>query len=66
MKCTSTICQLAYNTVPGALDKYLQTRAKIFRDSLEYSCKAIIDIYEDEFLRIPTYTDVEKLYVCHE
>ena len=66
MKCTSAIHQLTYDTVPNALDKYLQTHAKYFRDSLEYFCKAIMDIYGDEFLRRPTYTDVEKLYAYHE
>ena len=50
MKCTSTIRQLAYDTVPVALDEYLQTRAKTFRDSLEYFYKAIMNIYGDEFL----------------
>ena len=62
MKCTSTIRQLAYDTVRDALDEYLQTRAENFRDSLEYFCQAIMDIYGDEFLRRPTYTEVEKLY----
>ncbi|GJV82351.1 probably inactive leucine-rich repeat receptor-like protein kinase [Tanacetum coccineum] len=66
MKCTFAICQLSYDTVPDALDKYLQIGGKTSRDSLKVFCKAIIDLYRDEFLRRPTYTDVEKLYAFHQ
>ncbi|GKB42588.1 hypothetical protein Tco_0887530, partial [Tanacetum coccineum] len=43
MKCTSAIRQLAYGTVPDALDEYLQMGAKTSRDSLEAFYKAIMD-----------------------
>lgn len=66
MKCTLTIHQLAYDTVHDALDEYLQTRAKNFRDSLEYFYKAIMQIYGVEVLRRPTHIDLEKLYAYHE
>ena len=66
MKSTSTIRQLAYDTVNDVLDEYLQTRVKNFRDSLEYSCKAIMDIYGEGLLWRPTYIDVKKLYAYDE
>ena len=66
MNGTSTIRQLTYDNVSDDLDKYLQMGAKTLCDSLEYLCKAIMDIYRDEFLWIPTYTNVEKLYAYHE
>ncbi|GKB04405.1 ALP1-like protein [Tanacetum coccineum] len=29
-------------------------------------CKAIMELYGEEFLRKPTYTNMEKLYAYHE
>ncbi|GJS67928.1 putative nuclease HARBI1 isoform X2 [Tanacetum coccineum] len=66
MKCTSAIRQMAYGAVPDALDEYLQMGATTARDSLRLFCKAIMELYGEEFLRKPTYTDMEKLYAHHE
>ncbi|GJW49033.1 putative nuclease HARBI1 [Tanacetum coccineum] len=33
---------------------------------LQMFCKAIMELYGEEFLRKPTYTDMEKLYAYHE
>ncbi|GJV45083.1 ALP1-like protein [Tanacetum coccineum] len=66
MKCTSTILQLAYCIVPRALNEYLQMGEKTSRDSLHAFCKAIMDLYEDEFFQRPTYTDFKKLYAFRE
>ncbi|GKD26247.1 putative nuclease HARBI1 [Tanacetum coccineum] len=30
------------------------------------TCKAIMELYGEEFLRKPTYTDMEKLYAYHD
>ncbi|GJS94547.1 ALP1-like protein [Tanacetum coccineum] len=65
MKCTSPICQLAYGCVPDSLDEYLQMGATTSRDSLRIFCKVIMNLYGEEFLRKPTYTDIEKLYAYH-
>ncbi|GJW65478.1 ALP1-like protein [Tanacetum coccineum] len=35
------------------------------RDSLRIFCKVIMNLYGEEFLRKPTYTDMEKLYAYH-
>ncbi|GJY43947.1 ALP1-like protein [Tanacetum coccineum] len=35
------------------------------RKCLKNFCKVIMNIYGDEFLRKPTYTDMEKLYAYH-
>ncbi|GJX87068.1 ALP1-like protein [Tanacetum coccineum] len=66
MKCTSTIRQMAYEVVPDSLDEYLQMGATIARDSLRNFCKAIMNLYGEEFLRNSTYTDMEKLYAHHD
>ncbi|GJU22184.1 ALP1-like protein [Tanacetum coccineum] len=65
MKCTSAIRQLAYECVPNSLDEYLQMGAKTARKCLEIFCKVIMNLYGEEFLRKPTYTDIEKLYAYH-
>ncbi|GJT79979.1 putative nuclease HARBI1 [Tanacetum coccineum] len=65
MKCTSAIRQLAYGCVPDSLDEYLQMGATTSRDSLRIFCKVIMNLYGEEFLRKPTYTDIEKLYAYH-
>ena len=66
IKCTSAIRQLAYGTVPDALDEYLQMGKATSRQCLENFCTSIILIFGPEFLRKPTLTDVEKLYAFHE
>ncbi|GJS64514.1 ALP1-like protein [Tanacetum coccineum] len=66
MKCTSTIRQLAYGTVPDALDEYLQMRHATSRLSLEHFCRSVMEIFVLEFLRKPTISDVEKPYRRHE
>ncbi|GJS27208.1 protein translocase subunit SecA2, chloroplastic isoform X1 [Tanacetum coccineum] len=66
MKCTSAIRQMAYGAVPDALDEYLQMGVTTTRKCLQMFCKAIMELYGEEFLRKPTYTDMEKLYAYHE
>nr|GEU58695.1 hypothetical protein [Tanacetum cinerariifolium] len=66
IKCTSAIRQLAYNTVPDALDEYLQMDNATSRQCLEKFCTSIVHIFGHEFLRKPTLTDVERLYAFHE
>nr|GEX64124.1 hypothetical protein [Tanacetum cinerariifolium] len=65
MKCTSAIRQLAYGCVPDSLEEYLQMGATTSRDSLRIFCKVIMNLYGEEFLRKPAYTDIEKLYAYH-
>nr|GEV00364.1 hypothetical protein [Tanacetum cinerariifolium] len=66
MKCTSAIRQMAYGSVPDSLDEYLQMGATIARKSLQNFCKVVKNLYGEEFLRKPSYTDMEKLYAYHD
>nr|GEV19053.1 hypothetical protein [Tanacetum cinerariifolium] len=66
MKCTSAIRQLAYDTVPDALDEYLQMGNATSRQCLEIFCTSTVHIFGHEFLQKPTLTDVERLYTFHE
>ncbi|GJU37875.1 ALP1-like protein [Tanacetum coccineum] len=58
--------QIAYGAVPDSLDEYLQMGATTARDSLRNFCKVIMNLYGEEFLRKPTYTEMEKLYAHHD
>nr|GEX36039.1 hypothetical protein [Tanacetum cinerariifolium] len=66
MKCTSALRQLAYSIVPDFLDEYLQISPKSSRLSLDHFCTYVMEIFEPEYLRKPTMTDVVKLYRHHE
>ncbi|GJS09254.1 ALP1-like protein [Tanacetum coccineum] len=58
MKCASAIRQMAYGAIPDALDEYQQMGATTTRKALQIFCKAIMELYGEEFLRKPTYTDI--------
>nr|GEY80894.1 protein ALP1-like [Tanacetum cinerariifolium] len=66
MKCTFVIRQMAYRFVHDSLDEYLQMGATTARKSLQIFCKVVMNLYGEEFLRKPTYTDMEKLYSYHD
>ncbi|GJW92972.1 reverse transcriptase domain-containing protein [Tanacetum coccineum] len=66
MMCTFVIRQMAYGAVPDALGEYMQMGVTRARKCLQMFCKAIMELYGEEFLRKPTYTDMEKLYAHHE
>ncbi|GKC86970.1 hypothetical protein Tco_1147619 [Tanacetum coccineum] len=57
---------MTYGAVPDALDEYLQMGATIARKCLQMFCKAIMELYGEDFLGKPTYTDMENLYAYHE
>ncbi|GKA64420.1 ALP1-like protein isoform X1 [Tanacetum coccineum] len=62
LKCTSAIRQLEYDIVPNAIDEYWNIGATTSRESLDYFCKSVMEIFGAEYLRKPTYTHVEKIY----
>ncbi|GJW35926.1 ALP1-like protein [Tanacetum coccineum] len=66
MKCTFAIRQMAYGAVPDSLDENLQMGATTACKSLQIFCKVIMNLYGEEFLLKPTYTDMEKLYAYHD
>ncbi|GKC47346.1 ALP1-like protein isoform X1 [Tanacetum coccineum] len=66
LKCTSSMRQLAYGVHAEFLDEYMQISERTSRMALDYFCQAVMQIYGPEYLRKPTVTDVEKLYLRHE
>nr|GEW52619.1 RNA-directed DNA polymerase, eukaryota, reverse transcriptase zinc-binding domain protein [Tanacetum cinerariifolium] len=61
LKCTSAIRQLAYNTVPDALDGYLQMSQATSCLSLEHFCRFVMEIIGPEYLRRPTISEKNGL-----
>ncbi|GKD96587.1 ALP1-like protein [Tanacetum coccineum] len=66
LKCTSSIRQLAYGVHAEFLDEYMQISERSSRLALDHFCQSVMQIYGPEYLRKPTVTDVEKLYLHHE
>ncbi|GKD44105.1 ALP1-like protein isoform X1 [Tanacetum coccineum] len=66
LKCTSSIRQLAYGVYAEFLNEYMQISERTSRTALDHFCQVVMQIYGPEFLRKPTMTDIEKLYLHHE
>ncbi|GKD55605.1 ALP1-like protein [Tanacetum coccineum] len=66
LKCTSSIRQLAYDVHVEFLDEYMQMSERIPCLALDHFCQSVMQIYGPEYLRKPTVTDVEKVYLHHE
>nr|GEU70295.1 hypothetical protein [Tanacetum cinerariifolium] len=66
LNCTSSILQLAYGVHADFLDEYMQISERSSRLALDHFCEAVTQIYGPEFLRKPTVTDLEKVYLHHE
>ncbi|GKA18731.1 ALP1-like protein isoform X1 [Tanacetum coccineum] len=66
LKCTSSIRQLAYGVHAEFPDEYMQISERSSRLALDHFCQSVMQIYGPEYLRKPTVTDVEKLYLHHE
>ncbi|GJY46522.1 serine carboxypeptidase-like protein 51 [Tanacetum coccineum] len=66
LKCTSSIRQLAYGVHAEFLDEYMQISERSSRLALDHFCQSVMQIYGPEYLRKPTVTDVEKLYLHQE
>ncbi|XP_071738744.1 uncharacterized protein [Rutidosis leptorrhynchoides] len=63
---TAALRQLAYGYTPDALDEYLQMSKRVGRESLQYFCRCIIDLYANVYLREPTLHGIHCLYEGHE
>uniref|UniRef100_A0A0D2ZTF0 DDE Tnp4 domain-containing protein n=1 Tax=Brassica oleracea var. oleracea TaxID=109376 RepID=A0A0D2ZTF0_BRAOL len=60
-KCTAAIRVLAYGYVLDAIDEYLRLGATTARLCVENFVEAIINLFDDEYLRRPTPADLQRL-----
>nr|XP_043621888.1 uncharacterized protein LOC122593528 [Erigeron canadensis] len=65
-KCTSAIKQLSTGEPSDAYDEYLCMAARTSRESMEYFCDAVVNLYQNEFLRRPTSHDLALITQAHE
>nr|XP_043639316.1 uncharacterized protein LOC122610389 [Erigeron canadensis] len=65
-KRTFAIRQLAYSYKADALDEYLQMAQDTGYPCLDAFYKYVIHLYQHEYLRRPTETDIERLSTKHE
>nr|GEZ62267.1 hypothetical protein [Tanacetum cinerariifolium] len=63
---TCIVQEMAYDSVPNALDEYLKIGAILARESLVAFCTTVMELYGNEYLRKPMYTDIKKHYARHE
>ena len=66
MKCTSAIRQLAYDSSPDAFNEYLQLGESTSRLCLDNFNMCVMDLFMPEFLRKPTWSDIQSIYEKHE
>nr|XP_043620061.1 uncharacterized protein LOC122591902 [Erigeron canadensis] len=58
--------QLATGNPPDEYDEYLEMAQRTSRECLQVFCDAIVEMYEQEYLRRPTTHDILRLYEAHE
>lgn len=60
-KVTAAIRMLAYGTAADSTDEYLRMAESTVIETLKEFCKAIVEVYGEEYLRAPTEADMAKL-----
>nr|KAJ0213369.1 hypothetical protein LSAT_V11C400195620 [Lactuca sativa] len=65
-KCTTALRQLTYSITPNASDEYLKMSERTGQECRYLFCEYVIELYSDIYLRYPTKSDVEQLYVVHQ
>jgi hypothetical protein len=60
-KCTTVVCQLAYDMTAETIDEYLKLEKTTTIECLKYYCLDIIEYFGDEFLRRPIVADTQRL-----
>nr|XP_043611492.1 uncharacterized protein LOC122583123 [Erigeron canadensis] len=65
-KCTLAIKQLSTGEPSDAYDEYLCMAARMGRESMEYFCDVVINLYQKEFLRRPTSHYIALMTKAHE
>ncbi|XP_074266901.1 uncharacterized protein LOC141590193 [Silene latifolia] len=60
-KCTMAIRMLAYGDSANGIDEYLRVGESTARECFEYFTNAVISHFRNEYLRIPTVEDTQRL-----
>lgn len=65
-KCTAALRQLGYGITADASYDYLKMSERTVQECTYLFCEYVIELYRDIYLRHPTKSDVEQLYVAHQ
>ncbi|XP_023769184.1 uncharacterized protein LOC111917758 [Lactuca sativa] len=65
-KCTGALRQLGYGITADTSDEYLKMSERTGRECTYLFCEYVIELYHDIYMRHPTKSDVEQLYVTHQ
>ncbi|KAI3503237.1 hypothetical protein L1887_31676 [Cichorium endivia] len=65
-KCSAALRYLASGITADASDEYLKLAERTVRDTVDWFCACVIEVFGKEYLRKPTARDIEKLYAAHE
>ncbi|PIA30937.1 hypothetical protein AQUCO_05300043v1 [Aquilegia coerulea] len=60
-RCMAAIRMLSYGCPTNSNDKYLRVSRSTSIESLMHFCQAVIDVFEEQYLRMPTPKDLERL-----
>jgi Plant transposon protein len=60
-KAVAAIRQLALGVSPDAVDEYVRMAASTADLCLEHFCRAVIDVFGEEYLRQPTHDDLRRI-----
>jgi hypothetical protein len=65
-KVTAALRALAYGSSSDVMDEYLRMAERTARESTQFFCAGVIDLYLKRYLRKPTFSDVHQLLEFHE
>jgi hypothetical protein len=60
-KCTTIVCQLAYDMIADTIDEYLKLGKSTVLERVEYYYAGIIECFRAEFLCCPTVANTQRL-----
>ncbi|XP_066167417.1 uncharacterized protein [Oryza sativa Japonica Group] len=65
-KCTAAMRMLAYGSPADSLDEYLKIGKSTSLQCLDMCARGVIEVFGSEYLRRPTYEDVERILQVNE
>ena len=60
-KITAVFQMLEYRIVADAIDEYIKIRESIAIQSLKKNCRAIVEVFSEQYLRSPNTNDIARL-----
>ncbi|XP_023731090.1 uncharacterized protein LOC111878830 [Lactuca sativa] len=65
-KCVATIKLMAMGESPDSVDDYMRMSERTARESLYLLERGVVETFGDQYLRKPSFHDMQQLYAAHE